>query len=217
MSAFSRSSNPASLLVLWIITSMAAWSVGALALSVQSIRTTAEIAYHAGQVALVGLLAGLILGGGQSTLLRTSLPSWRRHLLATSLGVLLGLSLGFLADIGLTIIVALRSGIGRLGDGGTFFMPSPPMMLLIAGLVVGLLQLRPMETLVGGSTTRAALWVLSTMACLAGGWFVAQIVGSNLGIGEAGTGLVFGFLYGLGSGTLLVLLMGSPRMEATTA
>ena len=150
-------------------------------------RTVAGPVDDVGTALLSGALAGLVIGAGQWTALRRSVPvGW---IPATAGGLAVGLALG-------AGLVGYRTGIGDLAAMGA-----------ATGLGAGIGQWWLLRDWMG----HAVLWPVGTALCWALGWAVTTSIGVDVAMQWPVFGASGALVAMALSGTLLTVLRGPGR------
>jgi hypothetical protein len=200
-------------LLLWISISTFGWILSPINILYPTLRTYLEVANRAFAYAGCGLIIGLVLGIGQSLVLKQRLNSFKNWFVMTLVGYTLAWPIGLAIS---TIIPAIAFAVQ-----GSSFLPLAkptntdyfpfPIDIILAGWVIGITQWTALRQILPYRNSRlAALWVLGVWLSIGLGVIVALIgrvapININSGlvfdittvIERAKIGMTSGFVSGL--------------------
>jgi hypothetical protein len=203
-------------LALWIGLSASAWAAGFTLLRSRVISDLAQVRPLAIDTALQAVIPGILLGAGGGLVLRRFL---RRPILWAIAGLLalpLGLTLAFLLQAAFLHWQVHSMGMALTGEGGgASVSTSPAIELVVAGLVLGLVQLSSLAPDLAARPATAALWVVGVAASLGLGWFLSAALAGGAGPASIRQGAMMGVVSGLLIAGLLAA-MEKDRRRLTT-
>lgn len=210
-----------SLFVLWVLVNIVGWSASHTILRLPHLQTAREILPLIMAFVLDGMLVGVIIGAGQWLILKQTFPQLSGWIQVTALTYAIGLTVSLPAEILWLYRMGTSMGLPMLAeDATTTMVPSPPLMLVATGAIVGVAQWRKLRSHLAPTLRSAALWVMGTMAGLGVGWFVVgngfEIIGALQGVSNVLSGVIMGLVNGsITGGVLLILLNETKRIAAT--
>jgi hypothetical protein len=165
-------------ILLWISISTLGWILSPIIFFYPTLRTYLEVANRALAYAGCGLIIGLVLGIGQSLVLKQKLSSFKNWFVMTLAGYTLAWPIGLAIS---TIIPAIAfavqgsSFLPLLKPTNTDYFPFPTDIML-AGWVIGIAQWTALRQILPYRNSRlAALWVLGVWLSIGLGVIVALI------------------------------------------
>ncbi|HKZ70987.1 MAG TPA: hypothetical protein VJ020_12960 [Anaerolineales bacterium] len=217
----SSRSTQTSLFVLWVLVNIVGWSASHTILRLPSLQIADEILPLIAAFVLDGMLVGVIVGAGQWLILKRTFPQLSGWIQITALTYSVGLLVSLPAEILWLYQMGTSQGLPMLAEEATTTMlPSPPLMLVATGAIVGVAQWRKLRSHLAPTFRNAALWVVGTMAGLGVGWFVVGNRFENIealqGVSNILSGVIMGLVNGsITGGVLLILLNETKRIAAT--